>query len=112
MTVLVIGSQACSTWQVQSVEPREYIEAHHPTQVKLYRADGKVLKLKAPRVEGDSIVGQAGREAGSVALDEITEFSVWKKEPALSGLVGVFTVAAVVVAAGYVILIENWSMGS
>lgn len=95
---------ACATWEPQTVAPAQYVEAHHPTAVRVRTAAGRT-DLYAPRVSGDSLVGQAGpadlRPVG-VRLAEVQALEslrTGKDEALLTKVVVAFVATVVVVTA-------------
>lgn len=57
--LLLVYLPACSSWRVESVSPRALIEATHPAQVRLSRADGTKQVLHRPSIAGDTLRGSA-----------------------------------------------------
>jgi hypothetical protein len=61
LLVVAQGFTACTSWQVQTVTPRELIEQQHPKAVQIRVRGGPKYVLRTPRIEGDSIVGLVPR---------------------------------------------------
>ncbi len=60
-TFLAIAASAalagCTAWKPISTGPRGYLEAKHPTQIRVTRMDAPPLVLRYPTIRNDSIVG-------------------------------------------------------
>ena len=57
----------CHSWQVGTPTPAQFVERERPAQVRVTRTDGTTIRLDAPGVRGDSLVG---RPAGTAATGD------------------------------------------
>ena len=60
MSPVLLLAIGCTRWQVQPLGPAQLVEERHPAQVRLERADGSRLVLRAPAVRSDSLISQRG----------------------------------------------------
>jgi hypothetical protein len=58
---------ACTTWQVGTPTPAEFVTNEHPNLVQVTRTDGSKFDLRSPRVLDDSLMGTVG---GGVAQED------------------------------------------
>jgi len=104
LSALLTLQLACAVWEPQAVAPAQYVEAHHPKAVRVRTAAGST-DLYAPRVSGDSLVGQAGpedRRPVGVRLAEVRALEslrTGKDQALLTGAVVALVASLVVVAA-------------
>ncbi|MDH5590197.1 MAG: hypothetical protein OEZ37_09130 [Gemmatimonadota bacterium] len=55
--VVCLGTSGCTAWYPVTVPPRELIESHHPSRVRVVGPDGVRIIVRDPEVVNDSIVG-------------------------------------------------------
>jgi len=70
--VLALALPACTSWQVGTPTPADYVSTKHPDLVRVTRTDGSRFDLRSPKVEGDSLVGLVG---GGFAPGDSTRYS-------------------------------------
>ncbi len=58
---------ACTTWQVGTPTPAEFVTNKHPNLVQVTRTDGSKFDLRFPRVLDDSLMGTV---AGGLAQED------------------------------------------
>jgi hypothetical protein len=51
---------ACTTWQVGTPSPAEFVTNKHPESVRVTRMDSSKFDLRSPEVLDDSLVGKVG----------------------------------------------------
>ena len=101
---------ACSSWRVVGPTPAEYLQNQRPGEIQVTRTDSSRVKLRAPALLGDTLVGTVGgglargdtahqisislRDVRSV---EVRRFSFGKT---FGLFMGVGVVATVICAAG------------
>src|SRR2546430_16848382 len=52
---------ACTNWHAVEVTPAEYLRDNTPDVVRLTRSDSSHIRLRAPMLRGDTIVGLTGQ---------------------------------------------------
>ena len=58
--LLVSYTAGCSSWHVAGPTPQEYVQAHNPESLRITRLDSSQVVVKAPRVQGDTLLGTVG----------------------------------------------------
>ncbi len=58
---------ACHSWHTETVAPQAVIEAKHPDQIRIVRADGTTQVLHGPTVLGDTLRGRPSETAVRLA---------------------------------------------
>ena len=48
---------ACSTWQPGGPTPAAFVQTQDPREVRVVESDGSHLQVRAPTIQGDSLVG-------------------------------------------------------
>ena len=109
---LLIGTVACTKWQVQSASPQQLISERRPKKIRVTRTDHTQAVLTRPSVVNDSVYGildesharldKAGSQVSrhgareAIALGDVDEVAIRKTEP-----IGTSLLVASVLAAGY-----------
>ena len=62
---LLLTLAACTTWQVGTPTPFEFVQRERPTTIRVTRTDGATLLLAHPVIVGDSLVGSNGAVVGT-----------------------------------------------
>ncbi|MDH4132590.1 MAG: hypothetical protein OEV95_12380 [Gemmatimonadota bacterium] len=97
-----VEQPASITWQVGTPTPARFVEAEHPSSIRVTRADGTILTLKSPVVRGDSLVGAVSSEGPApstgVALSDVTSVVMSKTSAGKTLLLIVGLVAVPIVA--------------
>lgn len=99
-SLLLLGMAGCARWQPQGLTPSAVIERNHPDRIRVTRRDSSHVDLRAPAIEGDSILGLTSQGEGAVALSDIAYLSLKGGNRA-----GVAALAGVGVAAGVMALL-------
>lgn len=55
--LLVLYLPACTTWQIGTPTPAEFVTREHPSAVRVTRTDGRRLTMLSPVVVHDSLSG-------------------------------------------------------
>jgi hypothetical protein len=100
---------ACTSWEVGTPTPAQFVEAEHPKAVRVTRSDGTRMEFRTPKVQGDSLVGTAGEDTtrqvslplSDVRSVDVKRVSAWKTTLAVVGgavgvMIGVAIVATIV----------------
>jgi len=96
LILLVAYLPACQAWHTEAVTPRAVIEANHPDQVRVVRADGTKLVLHRPMVVADTLRGRA--EEPAIPLSDVEAVETRHGDPGKSLLLGVGIVGGVLAA--------------
>ena len=56
----ILSSIGCTSWEVVSPSPEEYLKTHTPEEARVTRVDSTRIVLRAPKIQADSIVGTVG----------------------------------------------------
>ena len=51
---------ACTSWQVGTPTPAEFVSNKHPASVRVTRMDGSKFDLRSPEILNDSLAGKDG----------------------------------------------------
>ena len=104
--LLLLYLPACTSWQVGTPAPAEFVEREHPQKVRVTRTDGATLELKAPAVREDSLVGTVGQDSTvSLALSEVRSVEAKRTDAGKTLLLigaGGLVVVAVVYATAWI----------
>ena len=96
---------ACASWRAQGFEPRAVVEREHPDRLRLTRTDSSRTEIRAPRVEGDHLVGTASSGHLAVPLDSVAYVELRRANP-LPAAVGI----GLGVATGVIVLLAaTWN---
>lgn len=66
---LALYVPACTTWEVGTPTPAEFVSNKHPDRVQVTRTDGTKFELRSPLISNDSLSGKAG---GGLAQEDST----------------------------------------
>jgi hypothetical protein len=99
------------------IPAREYLRIEHPSRIWITRSDNTVVKMQAPKVLGDTLVGYVNGEFQEIQLSQTK--MVQAKRPqsgrtALAiavGVVGVVVAAKLVTGSGSVCTMWNGQLG-
>jgi hypothetical protein len=73
---------ACSTWQVGTPTPAQFVEQKKPHSIRVTRTDGSRITLTSPMVRNDSILGNSGagdpEHSVALALSDVQQVEVRK----------------------------------
>jgi len=99
ITIASVKQPYAISWEVGTPTPARFVEAEHPTSIRVTRTDGTTLTLKSPVVRGDSLVGSVSSEGTTpstgVALSDVGSVAVTKTSAGKTALL-VLGVAAVI----------------
>ena len=59
--IALVTLAACTNWHAVEVTPAEYLRDNTPDVVRLTRSDSSHIRLRAPMLRGDTIVGLTGQ---------------------------------------------------
>jgi len=99
---------ACTSWQVGTPTPAQFVQREHPATVRVTRTDGRKVVLDSPAVRGDSLVGRLADDSvrvSAMALSEVSSVAVRKtsagKTVLLTAgiLVGTLVIASLIICA-------------
>jgi hypothetical protein len=77
VTLLVAQAlTGCTSWRVQTVGPRELIEARRPDAVRVRDTSGSVFVVRSPYLVNDSLRGLTGGAPAAVSLAAIDRLAV------------------------------------
>ena len=79
--LLLVYLPACTSWQVGTSTPAQFVQTEQPDRVRVTRADGTKMELRSPVVQGDSLVGTAGEDTTShvsLLLSDVQSVAVQK----------------------------------
>jgi len=60
LVLLLVYLPACHSWRTETVAPQVVIEAKHPDQIRIVRADGTKQVVHQPAVVADTLRGTPG----------------------------------------------------
>ncbi len=75
---LVSFMSACHKWSELDQDPREFVSAEHPDEIRVHLSDGTKADLDLPVVRGDTLIGVDGDYSLLVALSEVDKIEVRK----------------------------------
>ena len=96
LVLLLVYLPACQAWRTETVTPQAVIEAKHPDQLRVVRADGTKQVLHRPVVVADTLRG-SGREP-AVPLSDVRAVETRHGDTGKSLLLGVGVVGGVLTA--------------
>ena len=108
VVLLVTYLPACSSWQVGTPTPAQFVEQEHPDRVRVTRIDGTTITLYSPTVRADSLIGTTTgglarpvpSDAVGIPLAQVRQVEVRRANTAATLLIlGVALVAVVVIGA-------------
>ena len=83
MLLLLLHSSGCSTWRTQpGVSAATLIRARHPARARLDLVSGRRTELRAPVVQGDTVLGLVRGDTARVAVADVTGVAVRGFSPA------------------------------
>lgn len=89
---------ACQRWTTVESPIASTVEKNDPDHIRITTTDGRVMELRSPIVEGDSIAGTvAGEPQAMVAIAEIEKLEFRQSNAGLT-LLSVAGAAAIVLA--------------
>lgn len=93
LVLLLAYLPACQSWRTETVTPQAVVEANHPDQLRVVRADGTKQVLHRPAIVADTIRGRAGEPA--IPLSDVQAVETRHGDPGKSLLLGVGIVGGV-----------------
>jgi hypothetical protein len=97
MLLLLLQSTGCTTWRTRpGASAAAIIETRHPARARLDLVSGSRTELRAPVVEGDTILGLARGDTARVAAADVTAVAVRRFSPARTLLLVAGSTAALV----------------
>ena len=60
VVLLFIFVPACTSWRVVGPTPPEYLQTQRPGEIRVTRTDNSQVKVRAPPLAGDTLVGTVG----------------------------------------------------
>jgi hypothetical protein len=105
--LIVLTLAGCSTWRgTRLAEPAPGAPATAlPEQIRVYLADGRVVRLKYASVEGDSLRGISTRSGHRPLAFAVKDVRAIEARRASTGKTVLFVFGTVVLAAGILVLI-------
>lgn len=116
---LMIGTAACTKWQVHSASPQQLISERRPQKIRVTRTDHTQAVLMRPGIVNDSVYGildesrarldKAGSQVSrhgareAIALGDVDEVAIRKTEPIGTSLL----VASILAAAYFAVALGN-----
>jgi hypothetical protein len=98
LLLLLAYLPACHSWRTETVTPQAVIEAKHPEQIRIIRADGKKQVLHQPAVVADTLRGTAREPA--IPVSDVQALQTRHGDTGRSILLGLGIVVGAMVAAG------------
>ncbi len=103
--VVATLAAGCTSWRAQWISPETVIRRDQPKAVAVTRVDSSRIVLHAPRIVGDSLMGDVNGAVESVALTQVAYVAVRRGDGAgnaglvlLGSLAGLVALAAAVAA--------------
>lgn len=114
LLVALLQGGCVSHWEVQPVPPATLVQLSRGSDFLVTRSDGTQLRVHAPAVVGDSLVGTAGAvtwpetpQHVAVALTDIRTIADRQPDPAASLVVGaMLTIGAIALTSS--MLLHGW----
>jgi hypothetical protein len=97
LVLLLAYLPACHSWRTETVTPQAVIEAKHPDQIRVARADGTKQVLHQPAVVGDTLRGTAREPA--IPLSDVQAVETRHGDTGKTLLLGLGIAVGVVAAA-------------
>jgi hypothetical protein len=97
---LMLTLSACTSFG--PVPAREYLPIEHPTNIWITKSDNTVVRMQAPKLIGDTLVGYVNGDFQEVMLSQTKQIQAKRPQPGRTALAvgaGVVGVAAVAVLA-------------
>lgn len=69
LSLLLVAAGACTTWSTQAGTPSQVLAARQPSTLRVTRADGAIVMVHAPRIDGDTLTGRPRRPAPTITSD-------------------------------------------
>lgn len=100
LLVLVNASAGCTSWQVETVAPKDLLDREDPKAIQIRDRLGGKLVLSRPRLAGDTLAGQVRGEERRIPLADVDRLAVRR----VNGLrtLGLILAAPVVILMGAV----------
>jgi hypothetical protein len=68
LLLITLSGTGCYVWHTDHVAPQAVLDTRHPEWLRVTRADGSLVELQHPALQGDTLVGtEAGKREDSVA---------------------------------------------
>jgi hypothetical protein len=93
---LMLSLGACTSFG--PVSAREYLPIEHPSNIWITRSDNTVVKMQAPKLLGDTLVGYVNGEFQEMRLSQTKQIQAKRPQPGRTALAvgaGVLAVAAI-----------------
>ena len=87
---------ACTTFG--PVSAREYLPIEHPTNIWITTADNHVVKMQAPKLLGDTLVGYVNGDYQEVRLSQAKQIQAKRPQPVRTAMLVGGGVLGIVVA--------------
>lgn len=111
MALLLIGCQACHSWEVQPVAPHTFEPQNPGDRYRLGLQNGERYIVEAPKLEGDTLQATRVHPRGPVriGLAEVTDVAV-RRSDAGKTVAAVVMLGVVAAAAAWVIAAASASV--
>lgn len=100
-----VATLGCRTMAPVST-PADYVATRHPESVWITDSDHSVLRVRGPRMVGDTVVGDVGNRYVKIPLSGISHVAV--SRPALGKTVLLAAAGAAIVGGGLVLMLSHY----
>ncbi len=105
----VCNVPACTSWQVGTPTPAQFVEREHPERLLVTRTDSSTVTLDSPTVRGDTLVGLlAGADSARIVGIPLSDVTSVASREGSTGKTILLTAGIVVGALGVLTLIWAW----
>ena len=88
------------------------VETRQPSRIRVNTANEDRIEIRAPRIAGDSLVGEANGDSVAVALADVSRVETWHDNTFGGIILGTFVVAVVVAIAAVIACREGCAPGN
>ena len=74
--LLVTTLAACTEWHVEPANPRQVVNATHPSRIRITHGDSAYTVVDGPSIQGDSLLGRVHGSLWTIALPNVTSVAV------------------------------------
>ena len=97
---------ACTSWQVGTPTPAQFVEREHPGRLRVTRTDSSTVTLDDPAVRGDSLVGLlAGADSARIVGIPLSDVTSVASREGSTGKTILLTAGIVIGALGVVTIV-------
>ena len=115
IAAVLLGPVASACTSFGPVSAREYLPIEHPANIWITRSDNTVVKMQAPKLLGDTLVGYVNGEFQEMKLSQTKQIQARRPQPGRTALLvggsvlGVAALSTRIIGSGNACL--RWSGG-